>query len=48
MPQGSSKNDNLSKSSSLPKTGLNHWFGIGAIIAIIVAAIGYIRYKKIY
>lgn len=46
--QGSNKNENISKSSSLPKTGLNPWLGIGAIIAMIGAVIGYIRYKKIY
>ncbi|MGN1297250.1 MAG: cohesin domain-containing protein [Clostridia bacterium] len=46
--QGSNKNENISKSSSLPKTGLNPWLGIGIIIAIIGTVIGYIRYKKIY
>lgn len=46
--QGSNKNENISKSSSLPKTGLNPWLGIGIIIAMIGAIIGYIRYKKIY
>lgn len=48
VAQGSSKSDNVSKSSSLPKTGLNPWLAIGVIIAIIGAVIGYIRYKKIY
>ena len=48
MSQGSSKSDNVSKSSSLPKTGLNSWLGIVAIIAMIGAIIGYIKYKKIY
>lgn len=43
-----SANANTSTSSSLPKTGLNPWLGIGIIIAIIGAVIGYIRYKKIY
>lgn len=46
--QGSNKNENISKSSSLPKTGLNPWLGIVIIIAIIGTVIGYIRYKKIY
>lgn len=46
--QGSNKNENISKSSSLPKTGLNPWLGIVIIIAMIGAIIGYIRYKKIY
>lgn len=46
--QSSNKKENISKSSSLPKTGLNSWLGIGIIIAIIGTVIGYIRYKKIY
>ncbi len=46
--KSSTNSENISTSSNLPKTGLSPWMGIGIVITLIGAVIGYIRYKKIY
>ena len=48
VTQGSNKNENIAKNSSLPKTGVSPWLSIGIIVAMIGTIIGYIKYKKIY
>lgn len=42
------KGENIAQKDTLPKTGLNLWIGIGIVIAILGAIVGYIKYKKTY
>lgn len=42
----SNNNANVATVSNLPKTGLTPLFGIGVIIAMIIAIVRYIKYKK--
>ena len=46
--QKSSNTQNTAKNTNLPKAGLSSWIGVGIVVAIICAIIGFIRYKKIY
>lgn len=46
--QKSSNAQNTAKNTNLPKAGLSSWIGVGIVVAIICAIIGFIRYKKIY
>lgn len=48
LTQKSSNAQNMAKNTNLPKAGLSSWIGVGIVVAIICAIIGFIRYKKIY